>query len=128
MNFKHVAGMGFKVKDASKIKNVVRILISSNDRSERRRKAAAIERAKRGDIPAFTGDASLIYERQEVRELLLGAISKLLPRQQELFRKIFIEGRTMADVAREEGVRYQAIQNRLSKIRRQIQKYLTSMK
>lgn len=75
--FKRVEGMGFKVKNASKI-GKIQILISSNDRSERRRKAAEIVRAKRGEVPATTGDVSLIVERQEVGEVLDWAISKHL--------------------------------------------------
>ena len=121
--YKPVKGKGFKIKDARKIKKI-QILISSNDRSERRRKAAEIERAKRGDVPATTGDVSLIVERQEVREVLNWAISKLLPRQQELIDKRFFQGMTATEIARGEGVTEAAIRDRLERIYKKLRKIL----
>lgn len=71
----------------------------------------------RVDIPSF-------IERQEMRQALHKALDNLLPQQRELIQKIYFEGRTMADISREEDVTVNAIQNRLNKIREKLRKVL----
>ena len=54
------------------------------------------------------------------------AISKLLPNQQELIRKIFFDGYSANEIAKEEGVDKSAISKRLSRIYEQLKKIITS--
>jgi DNA-directed RNA polymerase specialized sigma24 family protein len=49
----------------------------------------------------------------------------LAPDQRDLIRRVFFEGKTLTTVAGECGVSYQAVQNRLNKIFRQLRKDLT---
>lgn len=67
-------------------------------------------------------DVVSIVEQQEKNEVLYNALDKLLPQQLELIQKVFFEGKTMADIAREEGVSAKAIQNRINKIKTQLKK------
>jgi len=53
---------------------------------------------------------------------LYRAIAMLERQQQELVDKVFFEERTMADIAREEGVSSKAIQDRVNKIKSRIRK------
>ena len=46
-----------------------------------------------------SGDVVSMLVKQERREVLINAISNLLPQQRELVRKVFFERRTMADIA-----------------------------
>ena len=57
-----------------------------------------------------------------MKEKLQLAISKLPTKQQDLIDKRFFEGLTLEDIAQEEGVSYQAIQNRLNKTLKQLKK------
>ncbi|MBC2723228.1 MAG: sigma-70 family RNA polymerase sigma factor, partial [Desulfosporosinus sp.] len=63
-------------------------------------------------------------ESLETNESLHNALIRLLPQQQELIKKVFIEGRSMASIAREEGVTAKAIQDRVNKIKRRLKKII----
>lgn len=64
------------------------------------------------------------FLRSEEYELLHNAICMLLPQQQKLVRQVFFEERTMADIAREEGVTAKAIQDRVKKIKNSLKKII----
>lgn len=57
---------------------------------------------------------------------LLYAISKLLPTQQDLIKKIFFDGYSANEIAKEEGVDKSAISKRLSRIYEQLKKIITT--
>lgn len=57
---------------------------------------------------------------------LLYAISKLLPTQQELIKKIFFDGYSANEIAQKEGVDKSAISKRLSRIYDQLRKIITT--
>lgn len=64
------------------------------------------------------------FLRSEEYELLHNAIGQLLPEQQKLVQQVFFEERTMADIAREEGVTAKAIQDRVKKIKNSLKKII----
>ncbi len=57
-------------------------------------------------------------------EELHRALAALSPRQQELVMKVYFEGRSYADIAREEGQDRSAVRKRVERIHAQIKKYL----
>lgn len=57
---------------------------------------------------------------------LLDAISKLLPSQQELIRKIYFDGYSANEIAKKEGVDKSAISKRLSRIYDQLKKIMST--
>lgn len=59
---------------------------------------------------------------QEKLATLAAAMESLLPRQLELFQKVYIHRRSLTDIAAEEGVTEAAIRNRLHKIHRRLRK------
>lgn len=63
-------------------------------------------------------------EYQEFLARLGGAMELLLPQQKELLKKVYQDGWTSSQIAREEGVTEAAIRNRLKKIHEKIKKYL----
>lgn len=71
-------------------------------------------------------DVSFVVERSEEIAAVRRAWLKLLPRQQELLKKIYIDERTIVDVAREEGVTEAAIRDRLNRIYQKLKKILSS--
>lgn len=70
-------------------------------------------------------DVSFVVERSEEIAAVRRAWLKLLPRQQELLKKIYIDERTIVDVAREEGVTEAAIRDRLNRIYQKLKKILS---
>jgi len=62
--------------------------------------------------------------RDEDNQALCDAIGRLLPQQQELMRKVFVEERTLTGIAREEGVTESAVRDRLQRIRKNIRENL----
>lgn len=61
-------------------------------------------------------------EHENRLDKLKHGIKSLLPNQQELFKKKFIENRTNTDIALEENVTEAAIRNRLKKIKNKLGK------
>lgn len=64
------------------------------------------------------------FEYQESLVKLGEALEDLLPKQKELLIKVYQDGRTCSEIAREEGVTEAAIRNRLKKVHEKIKKYL----
>ena len=64
------------------------------------------------------------YILKEERGLLYSAIAKLEPRQKELLLRHFFNEESLKDIAAEQGVSYQAIQERLRKIIDKLRKLL----
>lgn len=63
-------------------------------------------------------------EHQESLHKLGEAFGELLPQQKELLLKVYQDGRTCSEIAREESVSEAAIRNRLKKVHEKIKKYL----
>lgn len=64
-------------------------------------------------------------EMRETTEALRQALGKLLPQQRKLLQKLYFgDGRTIVDVAREEGVTISAISHRLDLIYKKLRKLL----
>ena len=57
-------------------------------------------------------------------ERLHKAMKQLLPQQQELVKKVFFQGFTVAEIARQENVDHEAIRRRFEKIYKKIKKVL----
>lgn len=64
--------------------------------------------------------------REELREQIDKAVGTLTVCQRELFESVFIERRKVVDIAKEQRVTQQAITDRLSRIKRKLQKTLAS--
>jgi len=57
-------------------------------------------------------------------ERLHKAMKQLLPQQQELVKKVFFQGFTVAEIARQENVTKQSVHERLDRVIKKIKKYL----
>ncbi|MDR0850767.1 MAG: sigma-70 family RNA polymerase sigma factor [Christensenellaceae bacterium] len=62
--------------------------------------------------------------KEEEEQKLKYAISQLLPQQQDLIEKIFYSGKTITEIAKDEGVSKPAILDRLSKIYKKMKRFL----
>lgn len=101
--------------------------VEDRERTETRtenRDKRSLDEIQAGDetIP----DVSFVVERGEEIAAVRRAWLKLLPQQQELLKKIYIDERTIVDVAREEGVTEAAIRDRLNRIYQKLKKILSS--
>lgn len=97
--------------------------IYNRDQTETRRHNSVENMQEQGiQIADESVDVVSIIEKQETNQALDKALDKLLPQQRELIQKVFFEERTMADVAREEGVSSKAIQDRVNKIKARLRK------
>ena len=65
----------------------------------------------------------LAIHRDEYNRLY-NAISHLPENQQELVLNVYFNGQSLAEIAKEEGVSYQAIQNRMTKILKKLKTFL----
>ena len=92
----------------------------NNNQTETRRHAS---------LDAFNLDGTLFPSDEDVEAdciqnaefaALHKALSRLLPQQQELIKKVFFEKRSIAGIAREEGVVESAIRDRLNRIYKKI--------
>ncbi|MCI8344066.1 MAG: sigma-70 family RNA polymerase sigma factor [Clostridia bacterium] len=68
------------------------------------------------DFEDKAADSLSAYLRREDDERIHNAITKLLPEQQALIKKIFYEGKTITEIAKAENVGKSAIANRLTRI------------
>ncbi len=92
--------------------------IYNSDRRETRRHNSIDNLAETGlQFSDKRNNVEEVVWRGEDHELLHKAISMLLPQQQKLVRQVFFEERSMADIAREEGVTGKAIQERVNRIK-----------
>lgn len=76
------------------------------------------------DFVDMAADPVAAVELRENDKRIQKAISKLLPEQQALVRKVFYEGKTITEIAKAENVGKSAIANRLTRIYIQIKKFL----
>ncbi len=76
------------------------------------------------DFEDKAADSLSAYLRRENDERIHTAITKLLPEQQVLIKKIFYEGKTITEIAKAENVGKSAIANRLTRIYIKIKKFL----
>ena len=90
----------------------------NKDRCETRRHTSLDQAAEREDTEV--ADERVDIEADVIRGIevseLYAAIKTLTPEQQELIRLVFFEGETLITIAKEYGISYQAVQNRLHKI------------
>lgn len=61
-------------------------------------------------------------ERRNMHAVLKKALTSLLPKQRILIKQIYIENKSLKEIANDLGITYQAIQNRLTKILRKLRK------
>lgn len=64
-------------------------------------------------------------EHLDTLDKLTKAMECLLPKQKELFKKVYLDKRTNTDIAAEEGVTEAAIRNRLKKMHEKLRKYFS---
>lgn len=69
-------------------------------------------------------DTQSELEHQQLMGKLGEVLEDLLPQQKELLIKVYQDGRTCSEIAREEKVTEAAIRNRLRKVHEKIKKYL----
>lgn len=101
--------------------------IQNNNRKETRKHKSLEKLHENGtQLSDENADIHSIFEQKEARRSLYKALGNLPPQQRELIQKVFFEGQKMADIAREEGVSSQAVQERLAKIRLKLRKAMTA--
>lgn len=105
-----VAEVCIKIEDSTRKQN----------RKESRRHISLSSLKERGiEIHDNTDIENHIIEVQKT-EQLQEALKKLLPEQQELIFKVFFCEKSITEIAREEGVTLNAIENRLKRIYRKL--------
>ena len=92
------------------------------DRTETRRHVSLNKLLEAGLPLADDNCVETLAERAIDRAALLHAMEQLLPQQKELLLKVYFEGRSYADVARDEGVDRSAIRKRMLRIFDKIRK------
>ena len=92
------------------------------DRAETRRHISLDKLLEAGLPLADDNCVETLAERAIDRAALLHAMEQLLPQQKELLLKVYFEGRSYADVARDEGVDRSAIRKRMLRIFEKIRK------
>ena len=94
------------------------------DRKETRRHISLSTLEERGvEVSENTDIENYIIEVQKT-EQLQEALKKLLPEQQELIFKVFFCEKSITEIAREEGVTPNAIENRLKRIYRKLKEIM----
>ncbi len=102
----------------------------NNNQTETRRHASLNAMEYEGELffdP--NSDIAAHLEKAEVQQILHRAMDSLLPQQKELLKKVFFEGVSAAEIARQEGVNKSSVHKRLQRIFEQLRKvfpYLTS--
>ena len=92
------------------------------DRAETRRHVSLNKLLEAGVPLADDICVETLAERAIDHAALLHAMEQLLPQQKELLLKVYFEGRSYADVARDEGVDRSAIRKRMLRIFDKIRK------
>ena len=98
---------------------------ANRDRAETRRHTS-LERLslrKDNEIVDQSINLDLDYYKREQIKTLYRAMESLTDSQMELVRKVFYEYMSLHSVAKEYGVSYQAVQDRLVKIYRKLRKF-----
>lgn len=92
------------------------------DRAETRRHVSLDKLLEAGLPLADDNCVETLAERAIDHAALLHAMEQLLPQQKELLLKVYFEGRSYADVARDEGVDRSAIRKKMLRIFDKIRK------
>ena len=92
------------------------------DRAETRRHVSLDKLLEAGLPLADDNCVETLAERAIDHAALLHAMEQLLPQQKELLLKVYFEGRSYADVARDEGVDRSAIRKKMLRIFEKIRK------
>lgn len=112
------------IENADEIKKAV-LTFRVKNIVEARRNKKAIKMAKEGEVLTVTGGDFLSFlEGKGKIDALYQAISKLLPRQQELVDKIYFQGMTITEIAREERVDKSSVRERLQRVLKKLKKIL----
>ena len=96
----------------------------NNDHKETRRHTSLSGMDYEGGIFASSANTEREAEKNIDIESLERAKATLSPQQRDLLQKVFIEGRSIAAIARDEGVSRAAIFDRLNRIYKKIRKKL----
>ena len=92
------------------------------DRTESRRHVSLNKLLEAGLPLADDNCVETLAEQAIDRAALLHAMEQLLPQQKELLLKVYFEGCSYADVARDEGVDRSAVRKRMLRIFEKIRK------
>lgn len=122
-----VVELSDNIENADEIKKAV-LTFRVKSIVEARRQKKAIQLAQEEGLPAVTSGDFYFFDRNAEIDTLHWAISKLLPRQQELVDKVYFHGITIAEIAREEGVTISAISHRLDLIYKRLRQTITEAK
>ena len=98
-------------------------LKKQNQRESRRHVLLSILESRGIQISDKTNIVNEIIDRDKLNNLQI-ALKRLLPKQQELIFKVFFCEKTIAEIAKEEGVTPKAIRNRLDKIYRKLKEIM----
>ncbi|MBP2655624.1 MAG: sigma70-ECF: polymerase sigma factor, sigma-70 family [Firmicutes bacterium] len=99
--------------------------IYKNDRREKRRHNSIEALAEHGiQIADCSNEIAATVEAKETHEVLHKALDILIPKQRELIRKVFFEGRSISEVARAEGIDESSVRERLSRIYKKLKNIL----
>ena len=99
--------------------------VYNSDRKETRRHNSIAGMENKGVQFSDKGmDIPMLIEQQEISKSLHNALDKLMPQQKLLVQKVFFQGVSIVQAARDEGVNEAAIRNRLRKIYRKLKNIL----
>lgn len=97
----------------------------NNNRANTRRHISISDMNDKTDcLEDPNGDPFDTMMRTAQAEKIQAALDQLTDSQRELVDLVFIQGRKAVDIAEEQGVCFQAISNRLERIRKKLQKLL----
>lgn len=132
--YKFVKGQAIEIEVDDNIGNVVvelRCREYNNNRKEARKRNLLTrdnETGKTVQIDDCIVDKRVNVEAEVLSRIenrnLRNAIKRLSPRQRELLHKVYYQNIKLTDLAKEYGISYQALQNRLKKIYNQLKKFL----
>ncbi len=97
----------------------------NNNQTETRRHASLNAMEYEGELffdP--NSDIAAHLEKAEAQEILRRAMDSLPPQQKALLKKVFFEGISAAEIARQEGVNKSSVHKRLQRIFEQLKKAL----
>jgi RNA polymerase sigma-70 factor (ECF subfamily) len=96
----------------------------NNDHKETRRHVSLDGMDYEGELFAADSDTAEQAALNMEVEALRRAVDALSPRQRDLVRKVYFEGRNIASIAREEKVDESSVRERLRHIYKKIKKFL----
>jgi RNA polymerase sigma factor (sigma-70 family) len=96
----------------------------NNDRRETRRHVSLDGMDYEGGFFSSDSDTADQVALNMELDALRRAMDTLTPQQRDLVRKVFFDGRSIASIAREEGVTKQSVHERVQRILSRIKKFL----